>query len=407
MSREPKVLSVSRINEYIHGLFSQEPIFGDICVRGEVGTLNYWQGGVIYFTLKDEKSQLSCAMYSNQSRNLSFRLEKGMEVVVRGTIGAVVKSGTYQLRANSIEKANDVGKQGEMLALLKQELSELGMFDPQYKKQIPEKIKNLGVVTARTGAAITDIIKVTKLRNPGVQIILSPAIVQGDKATASVVAAIKRIEKTEVDVIIVGRGGGSDEDLWAFNNREIAQAVFDCPIPVISAVGHERDVTILDLVADARAATPSHAAEMAVFDSVASLRKLDETKRRLAVTMKSVLRIKKAELEGLKNAVLKNNPGRKIEKNKMRLDSIAQRIESLMERKLSESKYKLGIYIERFKGLSPLDKLSQGYAYVSKDGKTLNTVNMVNEGDAIEVFLKDGIVYADVTGRKESGDLFG
>jgi len=401
MKANQNIYTVSKINSYIHELFSQEALFCDVCVKGEIGTLNYWNGGVIYFTLKDEASQLSAVMFSNYASKMTFKLEKGMEIMVRGTIDTNTKNGTYQLKAKEIVKSNDVGKAGEMLALLKQELLELGMFDEQYKKPIPAKIKTLGVVTSRTGAAITDIRKVTMLRNPGVQIILSPAIVQGDRAIDSVVDAIKRIEKTDVDVIIVGRGGGSDEDLWAFNNRAIAETVFNCPIPVISAVGHERDVTILDLVADARASTPSHAAELAVYDSMEALRRLEVAKDRLSTSMKSVLRYKKSEFERLKGSLLQRSPKRKIELNRIRLNDLSKQVSGLMDKNIIKKKHLLGLYIERLKGLSPLDKLSQGYTYTSVNGKTLNSVSMVDKDDDIDVFVKDGVINARVVSKKE------
>lgn len=421
---EKRIYSVSKINSNIHDLFKQEYLFQDIFIKGEVGTLKYWNGGVIYFTLKDENSELSSVMFSNFASKMTFKMETGMEVIVRGSIDVNEKKGVYQLKAREIVKANDVGKAGEMLALLKKELSELGMFDEMYKQPIPKKIKKLGVVTARTGAAITDITKVTRMRNPGIQIILSPATVQGEHAAESVVEAINLIAKTDVDVIIVGRGGGSDEDLWAFNNREIAEAVFNCPIPVISAVGHEKDYTILDLVADKRAATPSQAAEIAVYNLMEAIDTLKNTQSRLSLDMNNILRLKKSEFENRRNSILQRNPLRKIEIHRLRLNGIKEKMPSLMDKKLVEakhslkeyegelpmlmdrkiekSKHRLGIYIEKLKGLSPLDKLSQGYSYTSVNGKTLNSISMVSEGDEIEVYVKDGIISADVTKKRDS-----
>ena len=253
------IYTVAQVNAYIKNMFTQDFLLHAITVRGEVSNCKYHSSGHVYFTLKDSAGAIACVMFAGSRKGLSFRMEDGQQVQVTGTVDVYERDGRYQLYARQIERDGE-GKLYERFAELKRKLEELGMFSPEYKQEIPKYIHTLGIVTAPTGAAVRDIINISTRRNPYIQIILYPAIVQGDQAAASIVRGIEVLTKRAVDVIIVGRGGGSIEDLWAFNEEEVAEAIFNCPIPIISAVGHETDTTIADYVADMRAPTPSAAA---------------------------------------------------------------------------------------------------------------------------------------------------
>ncbi|MDE6910589.1 MAG: exodeoxyribonuclease VII large subunit, partial [Lachnospiraceae bacterium] len=268
------VYTVAQINSYIRNMFTQDYMLRFVLVKGEVSNCKYHSSGHIYFTLKDAKGVIACVMFAGSRTGLSFRLEEGQMVVVGGTIDVYERDGKYQLYAKQIT-LDGAGLLYEKFDRLKRELEEMGMFAPEYKQPIPKYIKTLGVVTAPTGAAVRDIINIATRRNPYIQIILYPAVVQGDQAVGSIVNGIRALEQLGVDVMIVGRGGGSIEDLWAFNEEAVAQAVFDSPIPIISAVGHETDTTIIDFVADLRAPTPSAAAELAVYDFCQLMDRLD------------------------------------------------------------------------------------------------------------------------------------
>ena len=268
------VYSVGQVNSYIKNMFVQDFLLQDLSVKGEVSNCKYHSSGHIYFTLKDGKGTISCVMFAGNRSGLAFRMSEGMQIVARGTIDVYERDGKYQLYAKEICQ-DGAGALYEKFEQLKQDLLERGMFAPEYKKSIPRFVKTVGIVTASTGAAVRDIINISTRRNPYVQLILYPAIVQGEAAAASIVKGIQELERRAVDVMIVGRGGGSIEDLWAFNEEVVAQAVFDCSVPVISAVGHETDTTIIDYVADLRAPTPSAAAELAVYDIALLLGRLE------------------------------------------------------------------------------------------------------------------------------------
>ena len=259
------VYTVAQVNSYIKNMFTQDYMLRYLLVKGEISNCKYHSSGHIYFTLKDARGVISCVMFAGNRTGLSFRLEEGQMVVVGGTIDVYERDGRYQLYAKQIT-LDGAGVLYEKFDRMKRRLEEMGMFAPEYKQPIPAYIRTLGVVTAPTGAAVRDIINIATRRNPYIQIILYPAIVQGDQAVASIVSGIRSLDCLGVDVIIVGRGGGSIEDLWAFNEEAVAQAIFNCSVPVISAVGHETDTTIADFVADLRAPTPSAAAELAVYD---------------------------------------------------------------------------------------------------------------------------------------------
>ena len=372
-----------------------------ILVRGEVSNCKYHSSGHIYFTLKDEKGTMACVMFAGNRSGLSFRMQEGQQVIVGGSIDVYERDGKYQLYAKTILQ-DGAGLLHERFERLKKELAEQGMFAPEYKQPIPKYIKKLGVVTAPTGAAVRDIINVTTRRNPYVQIILYPAIVQGENAAESVAKGIRALEKQQVDVIIVGRGGGSLEDLWAFNEEKVAQAIFDCRIPIISAVGHETDTTIADFVSDLRAPTPSAAAELAVYDYRQLETVLEEYNLRLGRQMNRQVNLWRNKAENLKVRLNYLSPGGKIRERRTHLMKLEEKLQDGMQRKLRLNRHKLEIYIERLKGLSPLDKLNQGFSYVSdENGKNIRKVSQVKPGDDIRIQVTDGRIYAKVTGQED------
>ena len=278
------VYSVTQVNSYIKNMFVQDFLLRRISVKGEVSNCKYHSSGHIYFTLKDSGGTLSAVMFAGQRKGLGFRLAEGQQVVVKGTVDVYERDGRYQLYASEIELAGRGDLYVRFEKLLR-ELEEMGMFAAQYKRPIPRYAMSVGIVTAPTGAAIRDIINISRRRNPYVQLILYPALVQGQGARESIVNGIRTLDAMGLDVLIVGRGGGSIEDLWAFNEEEVARAIFACETPVISAVGHETDVTVADYVADLRAPTPSAAAELAVFDYARFAADLEARKRKLSREM--------------------------------------------------------------------------------------------------------------------------
>lgn len=367
-----------------------------IFVKGEVSNCKYHSSGHIYFTLKDEKGVVPCVMFAGNRSGLSFRLAEGQQVIVGGCVDVYERDGRYQIYARQIT-LDGAGLLYERYEQLKRELEECGMFAEQYKQPIPKYIRTLGVVTASTGAAVRDIIQIAGRRNPYVQIILYPAIVQGEGAAASIVKGIKALEKLSVDVMIVGRGGGSIEDLWAFNEREVAQAVFDCSIPIISAVGHETDTTIIDYVSDLRAPTPSAAAELAVYDIQAIYDGLEDYRRDLTRLMKSRLERERDRLSQKRTSLKYFSPLSQIRNKRERCMRLEEKLTDDFERVLNRKKHLLDLYVERMKGLSPLDKLKSGFSYVEDaSGKNIRSVQGVQEGTKLRVRVQDGDLLTEV-----------
>lgn len=367
-----------------------------IFVRGEVSNCKYHSSGHIYFTLKDASGTMACVMFAGNRGGLRFRMEEGQQVVVGGTVDVYERDGKYQLYAKEII-LDGVGALNEKFEQLKRELEERGMFDAYYKQPIPKFIKTLGVVTAPTGAAVQDIINITKRRNPYVQIILFPAIVQGEQAAESIVNGIHALEAKGVDVMIVGRGGGSMEDLWAFNEEIVAQAIFDCSVPIISAVGHETDTTIADFVSDLRAPTPSAAAELAVVEIESVLEEIQKMSRMLQFHMDHVIQIQRMKIERLYERLEEKSPVGRVREQRMYLASLEDTLHQLMDHKIMEKRHQLEKYIVAMKGLSPLDKLNQGYSYVAdRDGNKVSSVEKLETGDELYIYMKDGKVISKV-----------
>lgn len=392
------VYTVKQVNSYIKNMFTQDFMLNRIYVKGEVSNLKYHTSGHIYFSLKDESGTIACVMFAGSRSGLSFRMEEGQQIIVLGVVDVYARDGKYQLYARKIVR-DGVGLLYERFELLKKELQEMGMFAPEYKQKIPKYIRRLGVVTAPTGAAVRDIINITKRRNPFVQIILYPALVQGEGAAESIVKGIHALEAEKVDVMIVGRGGGSMEDLWAFNEEAVARAVFDCSVPVISAVGHETDTTIIDFVADLRAPTPSAAAELAVYDFMEMKKNLKLREEKLLHFMQLILERKRQKLEQYSLRMRAYHPQQRLNEQRQFAADAENRLRREMMRRLEQEKYRLGLMAERLKGLSPLEKLSQGYAYVeNSSGANVRTVSNVKQGEQITVYVTDGRIRAEVTG---------
>jgi len=399
------VYSVAQVNTYIKNMFSQDYMLRSISVRGEVSNCKYHSFGHIYFTLKDKLGVISCVMFAGNRGGLSFPLKEGMQVVVSGNIDVYERDGKYQLYAKKIT-LDGVGQLYERYEALKRELEERGLFAREYKQPIPGHIKTLGVVTAKTGAAVRDIINIARRRNPYVQIILYPAIVQGEYAVQSIVNGIHALEAIGVDVMIVGRGGGSIEDLWAFNEEAVAQAVFDCSVPIISAVGHETDTTIIDYVADLRAPTPSAAAELAVSDITLLEDALEGAKERLNSNMNRLIERKRLLLSHELMRLKQGSPQSKIQSMRFSTIRSQEMLQYQMEQRLQEYHRKLAVYIERLKGVSPLDKLNQGFSYVADaSGKTVNSIYMVNPGDTLMIHVKNGKITATATDILEADSV--
>ena len=390
------VYTVKQVNSYIKNMFTQDFMLNRIYVKGEVSNCKYHTSGHIYFSLKDESGTIACVMFAGQRGGLSFHMREGQQIIVLGSVNVYERTGSYQLYAQEI-RLDGEGTLYEKYQMLKQELEEMGMFAPEYKKAIPRYAKRIGVVTAPTGAAVRDIMNISARRNPYVQLLLYPAQVQGEGAKESIVRGISMLETKNVDVIIVGRGGGSIEDLWAFNDECVARAIFDCQVPVISAVGHETDVTIADYVADLRAPTPSAAAELAVWDYRQLQGYLDECRLRMNRSMTGTIRINRLRLKELDVRLSYLHPRHKLQDQQQRLIELEEELRTLMRDRVKEARHRLAIQIEKLNGLSPVRKLNQGFAYVEEaDGGVVKSIRQVEKGDELTVYVTDGLIRTSV-----------
>ncbi|MCI5899109.1 MAG: exodeoxyribonuclease VII large subunit [Lachnospiraceae bacterium] len=412
------VYSVGQVNAYIKSMFTQDYVLRRIYVKGEISNCKYHTSGHIYFSLKDESGTIACVMFASARKGLAFSMKNGQQVIVLGTVNVYERDGRYQLYASEII-LDGAGLLYEKFEALKRELEEMGMFAPEYKQPIPRFIHRLGVVTAPTGAAIRDIIQVSKRRNPGIEIILYPALVQGEGAAESVAKGIRMLDDYGVDLMIVGRGGGSIEDLWAFNEEITARAIFNCRTPVISAVGHETDTTIADYVADLRAPTPSAAAELAVADLRSVQADVCRQSQQLQEAMLRKLWDVREKAAGRERILRMLGPDGQIREKRMRLLDAQERMSRCMEEKLQACRqetqqrahrlgqgmeerhrdlcHRMKLYIEKMKGLSPLNRLDQGYSYTSDlQGKKVTQISQVKAGDLLQIFVSDGRILAEV-----------
>jgi len=417
------VYSVGQVGAYIRNMFAQDFMLKRISVKGEISNCKYHRSGHIYFTLKDEVSSIACVMFAGDRKGLTFAMKDGDRVVVTGPIEVYIRDGKYQLYAKKIE-LQGAGLLYERFLALKAELEELGMFDDSFKKPIPRYVKRLGIVTAPTGAAVQDIRNIALRRNPYIELILYPALVQGEGAVKSIVTGIETLDRLGLDCIIVGRGGGSIEDLWAFNEEAVARAIFNCETPVISAVGHETDTTIADFVADLRAPTPSAGAELAVANIADTLRRLDEAKARLENGMHKSLDRYEERLRSYRNRWKYLSPENQIREKRQRIADLEIRMTNRQEQILQETKnrksdlekrfsldmkqqvqdrrHTLELLIRQMDGLSPIRKLNQGYSYAENDaGRNVSEIGVVKRGDAIHIQVTDGVIHTEVTGTEK------
>lgn len=388
-----KVFSVTQINTYIKRMFQSDYALRRISIKGQVSNCKYHSSGHIYFSLKDEGSQISCVMFANARYDgLKFELEDGQEVVVDGNISVYERGGSYQLYAQEI-RLNGIGELYVAYEMLKQKLYEEGLFDHEKKKPIPKNSKKIGVVTARTGAAIHDIISTAKRRNPYVQLILYPAKVQGDGASDTIVAGIKALDQYGVDIIIVGRGGGSIEDLWAFNEEKVARAIYEAQTPIISGTGHEVDTTIADYAADLRAATPTAACELAVPDIREVMEGITNREYTLRTLLKQVVRRYQMKLQQYQITIANFDPRFQLQEQKMHLAELEEQIHAVMKNKMTDYQHKLELYTKELHGLSPTAKLINGFGYIEgSNGEPVTSVKKVMEGDQISLTISDGTI---------------
>ncbi len=391
------VYSVGQVNAYIKHMFEQDFALNNIYIRGEVSNCKYHTSGHIYFTLKDAGAVLACVMFAGNRKNLTFKLEEGMKVTAYGSVNVYERDGKYQLYVSKMQQDGQ-GDLYRRFEELKAQLLEMGMFDASYKKPIPKYATRVGIVTASTGAAIQDIINISMRRNPHVQLYLYPAIVQGAEAAPSIVRGIQKLDTMGLDVIIVGRGGGSLEDLWAFNEEIVARAIFNAETPIISAVGHETDTTIADYVSDLRAPTPSAAAELAVFDYEAYMAELRGYEDMLSRQMRVKVDRLRAKVANYELRVKHASPFTRIANKRQNIDDIMVKLQDRLARKLERKRHELAMATQKLQGLSPLNKIGKGYGYIEvADGAALSSVKQVAPQDVIQVSLQDGKLSAVVT----------
>lgn len=396
-----KVYSVSQINLYIKDMFLRDYALNNIYIKGEVSNCKYHTSGHIYFTLKDERGQMAAVMFAGQRRGLKFRLSEGQSVIVLGSISVYERDGKYQLYAREI-LLDGAGVLYQKFEELKKNLEKEGLFLKEHKKQIPPYPKKIGIVTAKTGAAIQDIINIISRRNPYVQLILYPALVQGEEAPGSIVRGIEVLDKMDLDTMIVGRGGGSIEDLWAFNEEIVARAIYECHTPVISAVGHETDTTIADFVSDLRAPTPSAAAELATGNIKDLLTKIYDYNITLNYCLNRKISLYRSLLEQKKIKLEHISPIYQVRQKRQNLMDYEEKLTAIMAHIIEKKRHALAIYIEKLNGLSPVTKLNKGYALISDEkGYIINSAKKIKEDDIIKVSMVDG----DILSRVENVNI--
>ena len=397
------VHSVSALTQYIKSMFQSEGLLRNVSVEGELSNYKMYASGHCYFTLKDETASLKGVMFKSRARLLRFQPENGMKVVATGEVSVYERDGAYQLY---VERLLPVGA-GELSVAfeqLKARLAAEGLFNEKHKKPLPPFPRTIGIVTSLSGAVLRDIYRVSKRRDANVRLVLYPTLVQGEGAAPEIAAAIRFFnEKYPVDLLIVGRGGGSAEDLWAFNEEPVVRAIYDSVIPVISAVGHETDTTLSDYASDVRAATPSQAAELAVPEIAALIRRIGECEMRLQKAVKSRLYYERERVERLGGFFLKRPPQVLLAERRQRLDMAAEALDHGMRRALLEKQHAFQVAAEKLEMLNPLHVIRRGYSVVEKDGAAVRSVKELAAGDGILVRLADGSFDAVVGGLREGG----
>lgn len=397
-----KIYSVGQINNYIKNIITQDYVLKSLTIKGEVSNCKYHSLGHIYFSLKDETGTIPAVMFKgNIAKGLSFKMEDGQKVLVTGSIGVYERDGKYQLYASAV-KLEGVGDLHAEFERLKYKLNEEGLFDPDLKKPIPKFPKKVGIVTAKTGAAIQDILNIARRRNPYVELFLYSAKVQGEGAADTIVQGIKKLDTMGMDTIIVGRGGGSIEDLWAFNEEKVVRAIYEAKTPIISGVGHEIDITLSDYAADLRAPTPSAACELALPDVMTTVNQIKGYKGSLDNLMRSKLSMYKLKLEKQQEMLLRLNPKTKLDNQNQYLSELYDRLKKTMEDKFNRYKHRYELLSVRLNGLSPTAKLVGGFGYIEKKGRPVSDVSKIKENDEIDITINNGRISTVV--KKVEGD---
>lgn len=401
---EQQIFSITQINEYIRSRMDADPMLGSVAVRGEISNYKVYPSGHHYFTLKDEGGALKCVMFKGSAMRLRFRPENGMKVIAMGKISVFPRDGAYQLYCASMAM-DGIGDLYAAFEQLKARLAEQGLFDPAHKKPLPKYPGIIGIITSSAGAAVHDMLRILRKRYPLTQVRLFPVRVQGVEAPAEIAGAIRYANRHKLaDLLIVGRGGGSIEDLWAFNDERIAHAIYQSDIPVISAVGHEPDVTISDFVADLRAATPSNAAELGVPDQDALRQSLDNMHATMATILTRQIRAGRQHLKALSDSPALRSPTGYFNQRRQNVEMLKNRLLAAQTQNLERKKRRFVEQTARLDAMSPLKVLTRGYAMVqTEDGNVLKSITQVELGERIEVSFSDGKLSATVMDKKEMG----
>ena len=410
-------ITVTQLTKYIKYKIDNDPHLTKIYLKGEISNFKAHTRGHFYFTLKDENTRINAVMFASSAAKVKFVPEDGMKVLVQGRISVYEATGGYQIYVEEMEE-DGLGNLYVAFEKLKKKLEQEGLFDPKYKKPIPKIPNTIGIITAPTGAAIKDILSTIKRRWPLAKTILFPSLVQGMEASKDIVRNINLTKDFDLDVLIIGRGGGSIEDMWCFNDEEVARAIFALEVPVISAVGHEIDFTISDFVADLRAPTPTGAAEMAVPHKSDVLNLLNQYESRLCSNMKNLIDVKKKTLTSLTTSFILKNPisiyevkeqkfdnlferllfsyKKVLENSKNRFTFVEKQLENAVTYNFHQNEKRYSILINKLETLNPLLTLKRGYAITKKDGKVIDSIEKINKNDIIQVELKDGEISAKV-----------
>lgn len=398
--QKPRVLSVSQINFYIKSIIENDGSLQFVLVTGEISNLTVHQrSGHIYLSLKDSNSVISAVMFAGNARRLKFRLENGMKVICRGRISVYEPSGRYQLYIEDMQP-DGVGALTLAFEQLKKSLAQKGLFDNAHKKPLPKFPKTIGVITSPTGAAVQDITNIIRRRFPSADIVLAPVLVQGESAPEQLVRAVNKFSASKIaDVVIIGRGGGSAEDLWAFNDEQLAYAVYNCETPIISGVGHETDFTVCDFVADVRASTPSAAAELAVPDRQELMSYYFKQKQYISAMLDRKIKTVQLRLENQQRRMSASSPKLKAEQLEKQLSAKSEKLTRFMNIYISDKENKLIAAKGKLDGLNPLNVLNRGYAIAEKDEKIITSSKQLKDGDDFTVILSDGKINAKVCGE--------
>lgn len=402
MPSERLTLTVTQLNEYVKGLIDKNEILSNVYIKGEISNFTHHRTGHLYFTLKDEGSKLSAVMFASAAGKLAFAPENGMKVIAHGRISAFVRDGNYQIYVSSMEP-DGIGALALAFDQLKKKLAAEGLFDPAKKKPLPKIPTRVGIITSPTGAAVRDIINITSRRFPYARLYLYPAQVQGDEAAPQLIEGVRYFNQTmSVDVIIIGRGGGSIEDLWAFNNEELARTVAASKIPTISAVGHEIDFTICDFVADMRAPTPSAAAELAVPDTADLMRKVNNITTHMQLLLSKRLSVYKESVKRCENARVLQNPQVLLDDRRMLLLADTTSLVKVMKLTLSEKRQQFTERAAKMEALNPMSVLLRGYSAVFDDsGELIKSVSDVEIGDRFTLRMSDGTIIGKVMEKEK------